>query len=225
MAPLAVNMSHHDAVTHLKVEVGETARRETGRLVDPSSPAFFGAVRAVMCDIDYVAALYAGWDGQQRRQIATRNKVVAFMREMLPLATGEHAYGRLAEHLYELYRVGTVHLRQPKIILSPGPPCSTQALTWALMYGREGTAEFRSRTYPLRHLSPITVSKQIGDFHEVTMLPVSIKALFDDFLAACDLYARLLEDEEQAGGNVFIDRWRSAADALASPELNDTLRW
>ena len=33
-----------------------------------------------------------------------------------------------------------------------------------------------------------------------TILPVSLKALFEDFIAACEYFARQLEAEEAAGG-------------------------
>jgi hypothetical protein len=53
-------MPHAEAAGRLRQEVIGTLRHETGSLVDEAK--FFGAVRAIMCDIDYVAALFAGWD-------------------------------------------------------------------------------------------------------------------------------------------------------------------
>jgi hypothetical protein len=50
MAELRAGMTHNEAVAHLREEVCGTARRETGRLVDPNEPGLFGAVRGVMCD-------------------------------------------------------------------------------------------------------------------------------------------------------------------------------
>jgi hypothetical protein len=62
MAQLAQSMSHEQAATHLREEVMNTARRETEPLVTLEPTAFFGAVRGIMCDLDYVAALYCGFD-------------------------------------------------------------------------------------------------------------------------------------------------------------------
>jgi hypothetical protein len=90
-------MTHAHAVNHLRQEVCGTARYETGRLIDPQAPAFFGAVRGVMCDLDYVAALYAGWDGANRRHIATTRKSVRFLREVMAEASGEAGYDTFAE--------------------------------------------------------------------------------------------------------------------------------
>jgi hypothetical protein len=225
MAQLATGMSHADAARHLREEVSGTARRETGRLIDPALPGYFGAVRGVMCDVDYVAALYDGWDGINRRHIATGAKAARFLREMLTAASGNSGYDRFAEHIYQLYRIGTVHLRAPKIIKAASQQCSTEALTWALMYAEQGDCDVGGQTYCLRHLEPIEVAKRIGNFGRATMLPVSIRCLFDDFLSACECYASRLEKEERAGGVELLGRWRSAADVLVTPEPNDRLRW
>jgi len=56
MGALEPGMPHAEAAGHLRQEVIGTLRHETGSLVDEAK--FFGAVRAIMCDIDYVAALF-----------------------------------------------------------------------------------------------------------------------------------------------------------------------
>lgn len=47
-------MSHAAAIAHLREEVIGVARADAGRLVVADRPAFFGAVRGVICDLDYV---------------------------------------------------------------------------------------------------------------------------------------------------------------------------
>lgn len=49
-------------------------------------------------------------------------------------ATGNENYRRWAEHLYELYRTGLVHLRAPKVLHNETqhPP----KLAWFLMFDR-----------------------------------------------------------------------------------------
>jgi hypothetical protein len=202
MAPLKQNMIHAEAVEHLRNEVVGTLRLETGRLLN-RPPAFFGAVRGVISDLDYVAALYAGWDGVDRRQIAIARKAIAFFRDIFSAALGDPAYGQFAEHLYGMYRVGTIHLRAPKQLRNPS--ASTEILSWALMEDR--TEEFE---YPLgsgktcrgTHLQPIALDGQ------KTLLPVSIQALFEDFVKACEHFAKLLEAEAASGGTDLLTRWR-----------------
>lgn len=126
VAQLTPDMSHREAAAHLPEEVIGTCRRETGRLVDPVEPAFFGAVRGVLSDLEYPAALWAGWDGANRRHIATARKSVRFLREVMAPATSEPAYADLAEHVFQLFRVGTVHLRAPKrLIVDQGRTVAT----------------------------------------------------------------------------------------------------
>jgi hypothetical protein len=103
-------------------------------LVVQDQPALFAAVRGVMCDLDYVAALHAGWNGVRRDKIATKDKTVRFIRDVMSAATGNEGYRRWARHLYELYRTGLVHLRAPKVLhnATQNPP----RLAWFLMFDR-----------------------------------------------------------------------------------------
>ncbi len=55
-------------------------------------------------------------------------------------------------------------------------------------------------------------------------LPVSIKALFDDFLATCERFAATLVDEGERGENALISRWNETSSALSDPE-ETTLTW
>jgi hypothetical protein len=173
---------------------------------------------------NYVAALYCGWEGDNRRRIATGAKTVRFVKEVVAEATGEAGYDRFARHLYEMHRVGTVHLRSPKVVVAAGQARSSPALTWTLMQASRTSYALAISSYSLRHLEPVEVAKQIADFPTATMLPVSIRALFDDFLSACEFYAVRLE-EQRAGGDDLIASWRTTADTLASPEPNEDLDW
>jgi hypothetical protein len=227
MAELETGMSHAAIAAHLRHEVMETSRFETGRLIQHErgmseslpGPAFFGAVRAVMCDVDYVAALYDGWDGLNRRHLATRRKTVRFLSEVFADATGEPSYTRFAEHLYNIYRSGTVHLRAPKRLRNPD--ASTPMLAWTVMTTREtnGPGKQTVGPYTFRHLEPWRAEAPV-----VTTLPVSIEALHEDFLSACEHYASLVEREAADGGVDLRDRWRSTADAMVDLEDTD-LDW
>jgi hypothetical protein len=182
MAKLEANMTHAPAAEHLREEVTNTARRETGPLVGLEPPAFFGAVRAVMTDMEYVAALYCGWDGKDRHKIATTKKTTRFMAEIVATAASIAEYRAYGQHLYEMYRVGVVHLRAPKRLRSER--ASTPVLTWTLT-GAKGAAtiEVEGEQFEVEHLQPRKIREQL------TTLPVSVPQLFDDFLAACELFA------------------------------------
>ncbi len=132
MGALKHGMSHEEAADHLRHEVVGTLRHETGPLVREAK--FFGAVRAIMCDIDYVAALFEGWDGKDPRRIATAGTFRTFVETVFPAATGDQGYEAFAGHLYAMYRVGTVHLRHPKQLENAG--ASTPVLSWGIMVER-----------------------------------------------------------------------------------------
>lgn len=216
MAELTKDMSHDEIAAHLRDEVCGTARRETGRLVTGRDPALFGAVRGVMCDLDYVAALYYGWNRKRRDKVATKRKSVRFLRQVMAPATGDSGYRDFAQHLYDLYRCGVVHLRAPKLLKSPHG--STKALTWALMYPRKGSLEVDGQELELEHL------KLLRRDASLTYLPLSIKALFDDFLATCEHIAEEAEAERDAKGSALRSRWRQTANALVEAEPTG-LRW
>ncbi len=215
MGALKPGMTHDEAAEHLRREVVGTLRYETGPLVHEGK--FFGAVRAIMSDIDYVAALFEGWDGNDPRRIATARKFQSFVETVFAAATGDHGYTRFAGHLYTMYRVGTVHLRHPKQLENVS--ASTPVLSWGVMVERTQAFE-----YPLGgtaftgiHLQPVRVDAS------KTILPVSLKALFEDFIAACEHFAKLLEAEKGSGGHAMLGKWQSVADALVTPDRTDLL--
>ena len=181
MGALKLGMTHDEAAEHLRQEVVGTLRHETGPLVDEGK--FFGGVRAIMCDIDYVAALFEGWDGQDSRRIATAEKFRTFMESAFPAATGDQGYKAFAGHLYAMYRVGTVHLRHPKQLQNAG--AATAVLSWGVMVERRENFDYPAggQAFTGTHLQPVKVDPS------KTILPVSLKALFEDFIAACEYFA------------------------------------
>jgi hypothetical protein len=226
MADLKKGMTHDEAAAHLRENVLHVARYETARMLGPPGPAYFSLVLGVMCGIDYVAALYTGWDGMGgHRAIAKRWKTIAFMHDVMTTATAEAGYKAYGEHVYDIFRCGTVHLGGPKRVKLTSQECSTPVLTWALMPRRVDTVPIGRRNYSMRHLQPQVVKKQIEHYAEVTVLPVSLYALFDDYVAACEFFAADLEAERDAGESALLRRWRSTADLLTQPEPVENLEW
>ncbi len=210
------NPSPETAAKHLRDVVAETARFETGRLVTPEDTALFGAVRAVMSDLEYVASLYCGWDGANRRRIQTAAKTIAFMDEVMARATGNAGYSTYGPHLYELYRCGLIHQRLPKVLSSA--TASTQLLGWALMYARLDRLGPHRGNVEVEHLRLQVVDNGLA------LLPVSVLAIYADFLAACEYFASLLEAEAAAGESELLTRWQQTWNALGSPE-DTQLTW
>jgi hypothetical protein len=228
MGALKASMTHGEAAEHLRHEVVDTLRYETGRLLGRRGalsfvckllrlrgPAFFGATRSILSDTDYVAALYVGAQGRLRREIGQRDDTVVFLKEVFTAATGDTGYQKYGEHLRDIFRVGTVHLRAPKRLQNGS--CSTPILSWALMEHR--TERLSGTTVDATHMQPVAIDAR------TTVLPVAINVLFEDFITACDHFAKLLERENAAGGQDLLDRWRSTADILVTPEAAPKLAW
>lgn len=218
-------MTHFDATHHLR-DVVHTCEFETGRLIgldnglaldrDPGW-AFFGAARAVLCDIDYVSALFCGCDSPDE-WVSSARKSQRYIREVIAPAANNPRYEEFAEHLYQMYRHGTVHLRQPKRFENPKNE-GTQILTWTLMGPRSTTLTLSSKVrFDLSHLE----RKRIAA--DVATLPVSVEELYADYLASVRHFAHLLEVEASDGKTELLARWRSAAERLIDPERSD-LTW
>ena len=204
------------AARHLRHVVAETTRFETGRLVTPEDTALFGAVRAVMSDMEYVASLYCGWDGENRRQIQTAAKTITFMAEVMAEPTGNPGYSAYGRHLYDLYRCGLIHQRVPKVLRSEN--ASTLLLGWALMYHRTDQLGAHRGNAEVEHLRLRVID------NDLALLPVSVVAIYEDFLAACEHFAALLEAEAATGGSQLLTRWWRTWNALGSPE-DSKLTW
>ena len=54
--------------------------------------------------------------------------------------------------------------------------------------------------------------------NDLALLPVSVLAIYEDFLTACEHFAGLLEAEAAAGGSELLTRWWQNWNALGSPE-------
>jgi hypothetical protein len=217
MAPLFKSMSHSDAAEHLRGEVIQVAEHEVRPLLCLPATGYFSAALLTMCGVDHVGALYGGWDGHNRRQIASTAKARVFLTDVMAPATGLSSYRTYAPHLVEIYRMGLVHLRAPKVFTASHR--STAELTWALMDDRTGE-HLSTPAGPVAadHLVPVRVSK------DRTALPLSVVALHEDFLVSCEWFATQLLQEANSSTTVLIDRWRSTADALSAPEQT-SLTW
>jgi hypothetical protein len=59
---------------------------------------------------------------------------------------------------------------------------------------------------------------------DLALLPVSVLAIYEDFLTACEHFATLLEAESSAGSAELLTRWWQTWNALGDPE-GTALSW
>jgi len=86
-------------------------------------------------------------------------------------------------------------------------------MSWALMVERKESWAPNGVSFDLDHLVPVVAPTPPPRL----FLPLSIRALFDDFVLACERFALDLEAEDAACGRQLLDRWNSAAAGLARP--------
>jgi len=203
MLDLSKDMTHADAINHLRA----TFPLHLTHDVEPSAP--FGALRSIFAGIDYVAALYSGWKGGW---IVKSANTIGFLKTFFPVATGVDAYSQFADHIYDMFRNGSVHLYLPKNLQNQNPICSTPFLTWCVVTGehRTGMSEFRGLNFIATHLMPVPIE-------DTTVLPLSPHALLEDLLKTCDLFAKHLEDEQEKDEHPLLDRLRQTADGITRP--------
>jgi len=128
-------MTHDEAVKYL-TSFSFWCRFQTEGLIDLRS--VFVAVQSLMCDIDFLGALYGEFDGGDTAKRENRSRFVRLFREVVARATNNHAYGKYAPHLYDSFRVGSVHPSTPRRLTNP--KSRTPILTWSLLPSRHGVA-------------------------------------------------------------------------------------
>jgi hypothetical protein len=218
MSDLKKDMSHDEAAAHLRDVVAATMKYETLPLVKEAK--FFGAMRLLTCEIDYIAALHEGWDGKDPRKISTAAKFRALVENEYSRVTGDQAYKKFGGHLYDMYRVGTVHLRHPKQLTNPS--ASTKILSWGIMQERIESFDYPKggTAFTGAHLQPVKVSAT------KSVLPVSLMAIYEDTLAVLEDFAeRLTNEKKKGGGKVLLGKWRSTANALVAPVMEKRRLW
>lgn len=213
-------MTHDEAVAHVRDHIVGITSREASVLIEMEPPAFFGAVLIIMCAIEYTGALYCGSRSADPREIVTRSKAVRFIHEVIAKASANNEYRSYAKHLYEMYRTGLVHLGEPRAIETTGQ-ASSRYLNWAI--SREAKHPgYRAGVgfFVHDHLALGQVERGTDTMY----LPVSMRQLLKDFCAGCELFVKLLTDEQLKGASDLLTRWRQSADVLARP-MKTSLSW
>src|SRR5207245_2086170 len=128
--------------------------------------AAWAALRSMICDLEFLAALYGGFDGSKDATRMNRYRFVRFIDEIVVPATGTTSYRTYGGHLYDMFRVGMVHLRLPKKL--ENPKNSTPVLTWSFLKDKEAhVVDDEGRSVIATHLKTYRLNAK------VTVLPVS----------------------------------------------------
>jgi hypothetical protein len=211
--PLKPNMTLEEAKEFLQGDLKRSIENDIRPILQPEKEegGYFGVPRSVLCYVDFLGALYCGYQGEKfrngKKRIAISWKACRFIREIL--GSVDSLYEDNGDLLYEMYRHGTVHLFSPNELKGR----DGRVISWLLhKQGRQASIPVDGEHLEVRHLQPV-------EFKGCHRLPVSIVCLCDDLNAAIDELRGRLDDRP-----VLLRRWNSAAAALCEPETTK-LNW
>jgi hypothetical protein len=171
-----------------------TVERDLRRLLaDQGAP--FAICREVVSSIDHLGHLYTG-----SSQPGVRFR--AFMDQVL--GEVDQNYRRRAGEVYQMYRCGTVHEFEPKVLENR----RGQTLAWLCYQGNR----VGQRVEPAG-IGPLTVTHLEPEVHVAGRsfwLPVSTNCLIDDLVAAIDRFIAAGPEDER------VTAWNRAARANAT---------
>ncbi len=198
MAQVPIIGQWQDARPYLLNQRAVVVRDLRRLLADQGAP--FAICREVVSSIDHLGHLYTG-----SPQCGTRFR--AFMEHVL--GEVDPNYRRRAGEVYQMYRCGTVHEFEPKMLENR----RGQTLAWLCYQGNRMGQQFeleRIGPVTLTHLEPVVyvADRSFG-------LPVSTNCLLDDLVAAIDRFVAAGPKDER------VTVWNRAARELTAPEPFD----
>jgi hypothetical protein len=195
MAQVPTIRQWQDARPYLRNQ-RETVERDLRRLLtDQGAP--FAICREFVSSIDHLGHLYTG-----SPQCGNRFRV--FMERVL--GDVDPNYRHRAGEVYQMYRCGTVHEFEPKVLENR----KGQTLAWLCYQGDRAGQQIEPAgmgRLTVTHLEPVVyvAGRSFG-------LPVSTTCLLDDLVAAIDRLMAVGPEDER------VTAWNRAARELAAPE-------
>ena len=172
-----------------------------------SQGGYFGVTRQILCLVDFLGALYSGYNGEVdkktgRKVISKAEKAIKFIEDVF--GDKDTNYKTNGKYLYLMYRHGLVHLYQPKELeLKDG-----KKLSWLAYKGaREGATVLEVQN--VRHME---ISQNPHD-PNIKYLTIWITSLYYDLITAMDLYTKKLENDKDSQ-----NKWITTANAICEPE-------
>jgi len=195
MAQIPTIARWQDAHPYL-VNQRETVGRDLRRLLDGQG-APFAVCREVVSSIDHLGHLYTG-----STQCGARFKT--FMEQVLGQV--DPNYRRRAGEAYQMYRCGTVHEFEPKVLENK----KGQTLAWLCYQGNRTAQQLDPPgigPLTVTHLEPVARVEGRSFW-----LPVSTNCLLNDLAAAIDRFMAAGPEDER------VTAWNRAARELTAPE-------
>lgn len=169
---------------------------------------YFAVPRLVFCYVDFLGAIYSGFQKSGKSGIATTAKAKNYLCDVMSLV--DPGYKGVADALINAYRHGTVHLYAPIFLKRK----DGRELAWECYKGPRKTLKEVGPNSSLwiNHLHPYQAKTNTD------VLPISINCLYDDLLQSIDQYCDLLVKEHQNGYSVLFSKYLSAARQINLPK-------
>lgn len=218
---LISNMSLPQMKTFLNEELKEQILLEISPIIyiGQNPGGYFGVSRQILCLIDFLGALYVGYDEKKDkkyqnskgkiRDISRSDQAIKFIQEVMGEKIDPY-YKTNGEIIYKMYRHGLIHLYQPKSFLQK----NGRKLSWVAYKGpRENTSLVigEKKFVSVRHAGRIT---DLDDNCEY--LAISINCLYYDLIQSIDIYINLLEQDKS-----LQEKFVTTANAICDLEKLD----
>jgi len=218
------NMITQEIVDYIAIDMKKTVVDDIKPclLIGVREGGYFSVPRLVLSCVDYLGALYCGWKptetyaGGKPNFTATR-KAVRYLKDVFGQVFSD--YKVRAELLWEMYRHGTVHLNEPKVLQN-----GTKSISWQIfkagfnermIIGGVPTGPGTSVQMYLSHLVPMEITGLPGQW----ILPIGTTCLYEDLVASLDVYAGMVLKDRS-----LEDNFRSAVNEMVKPE-EVTIAW
>jgi hypothetical protein len=192
-------------------------------LIHQPRGGYFSVPKLVLSCVDYLAALYCGWQTHEaiggRPNFTSTAKALRYLQEVFGQVFSE--YRVRAELLWQVYRHGTVHLNEPKFLQNGAKTIWWQVFKGnfkqRMMLGAVPTGVGSSVQMVLSHLVPM----EIPTLRNQWVFPICSTCLYEDLLDSLDIYAQKIDNDSTS---TLEAKFRSAVDEMVKPEQT-TITW
>lgn len=188
--------------------------------IDRPEGGYFIIPREVFAYVDFLGALYCGYDGKAdrsgRRIIAAGWKAIRFLEEIFGEVDPIYRnYGRLA---HGMFRHGTIHVYRPHALKRP----DGATIEWLSYKGKRRNARvsYDGQALSVNHLEPHQHDASAKRY----ILPLSINTLYEDLVAAITVYESTVKTQHERGDHALLQKYQDTMSALMTPEITE-LTW
>jgi len=212
LMPLKNNMTLAEILMYLTGDLKVSIINDIGPCLSLGydEGGYFAAPRLVLSYVDYLGALYHGYEGKSdsknRRIFADPKYAKNFLSNVF--GRKDDGYKKYGDLLWEIYRNGTIHLYSPKSLKDIA---SKRTVGW-LIHKLERKAQLRD-TFNEGMYFTATHLKPYDHGNGTWTQPISIKCMYEDLIYAIDRFAQIISTDHN-----LESKFRSTSDALSIPE-------